>query len=269
MVTFEDVKSVLLSNSVLELEREYTSRQQINILENNLKAKEVLTCFLDELLYLPRGLDDVSKLNSLLMLYLNSGNPKAKKILLDILNKYGYNPNSELLRAIQMSDLFFQKHINEDDYERAIGGLTFSKGIISLKEKDVHIRSNQGIIKIVPLCESLGIKNISDKERQGFCHNLTSCILEKAKKLYVGYYYIPLCFKGHIEHSVIIDLENKEVLDFANNIIIPIRIWKSFFGSSTLFMDGETYQKLIKQVKEELDIDLNVCLLEQVRRRKK
>lgn len=185
MVTFEDVKSVLLSNSVLELEREYTSRQQINILENNLKAKEVLTYFLDELLYLPRGLDNISKLNSLLMLYLNSGNPKAKKILLDILNKYGYNPNSELLRAIQMSDLFFQKHINEDDYERAIGGLTFSKGIISLKEKDVHIRSNQGIIKIVPLCESLGIKNINDKERQGFCHNLTSCILEKAKKLYV------------------------------------------------------------------------------------
>lgn len=108
MVTFEDVKSVLLSNSLLELEREYTSRQQINILENNLKAKEVLTYFLDELLYLPRGLDDVSKLNSLLMLYLNSGNPKAKKILLDILNKYGYNPNSELLRAIQMSDLFFK-----------------------------------------------------------------------------------------------------------------------------------------------------------------
>ena len=100
MVTFEDVKSVLLSNSVLELEREYTSRQQINILENNLKAKEVLTYFLDELLYLPRGLDNISKLNSLLMLYLNSGNPKAKKILLDILNKYGYNPNSELLRAI-------------------------------------------------------------------------------------------------------------------------------------------------------------------------
>lgn len=108
MVTFQDVKSVLLSNSVLELEREYTSRQQINILENNLKAKEVLTYFLDELLYLPRGLDNISKLNSLLMLYLNSGNPKAKKILLDILNKYGYNPNSELLRAIQMSDLFFK-----------------------------------------------------------------------------------------------------------------------------------------------------------------
>ena len=45
MITFQDVKSVLLSNSVLELEREYTSRQQINILENNLKAKEVLTYF--------------------------------------------------------------------------------------------------------------------------------------------------------------------------------------------------------------------------------
>jgi hypothetical protein len=39
--------------------------------------------------------------------------------------------------------------------------------------------------------------------------------------------------------------------------------------SKVIFMDGETYQKLIKQVKEELDIDLNVCLLEQVRRRKK
>ena len=40
MVTFEDVKSVLLSNSVLELEREYTSRQQINILENHHITKQ-------------------------------------------------------------------------------------------------------------------------------------------------------------------------------------------------------------------------------------
>lgn len=269
MVTFDDVKSVLESTSIMELEKEYTSRQQINILENNLKAKEVLTYFLDELLYLPRGLDNVNKLNSLLMFYLNSGNPKAKKILLDILNKYGYNPNSELLRAVQMTDLFFQKHINEDDYERAIGGLTISKSIISLKEKEAQIKSNQGVIKMTPLCESLGIKTIKDEERQGFCHNITSCILEENKKLYAGYYYIPLCLKGHIEHSVVIDLDKKEVLDFANNIIMPIKMWKRYFGGSTLFIDGKTYQKLIKQVKEELDIDLNVCLLEQVRRRKK
>lgn len=52
MVTFDDVKSVLESTSIMELEKEYTSRQQINILENNLKAKEVLTYFLNYYIYL-------------------------------------------------------------------------------------------------------------------------------------------------------------------------------------------------------------------------
>lgn len=77
----------------------------------------------------------------------------------------------------------------------------------------------------------------------------------------------PFLLPGYMEHSVVIDLEKSEVLDFANNIIVPLKIWKKFFGSPTIFINGDYYQELAKQSKEKLNVDLNICLLEQVRRR--
>ena len=112
------------------------------------------------------------------------------------------------------------------------------------------------MLKLQSLCKTLGIRKITDEERRGFCHNLTSDVLIANKKLYGGYYYIPLSFTGYMEHSVVIDLEKSEVLDFANNIIVPL-----------IFINGDYYQELAKQSKEKLNVDLNICLLEQVRRR--
>ena len=76
-------------------------------------------------------------------------------------------------------------------------------------------------------------------------------------------------FKGYMEHSVIIDLNKNVVLDFAHNIMVPLKIWFKFLGEPNLLIDGKSYQELVKQAKGELDVDLNICLLEQVRRRTK
>lgn len=267
MITYEDIKKILESVDIAKLEKDYMTRQEVNLLDNTKKAKDVLAYFPDELIYLPKGLDNIGKLNALLMLYLNSGHSSAKRLIIEILKKYGYNPNNELLRAIQISDLYFEGQISQEDYIRAIGGLTNSKGVVNIKMDEIHIRTMQGMLKLQSLCKTLGIRKITDEERRGFCHNLTSDVLIANKKLYGGYYYIPLSFTGYIEHSVVIDLEKSEVLDFANNIIVPLKIWKKFFGSPTIFINGDYYQELAKQSKEKLNVDLNICLLEQVRRR--
>lgn len=269
MVTFDDIKTVLASTDVTKLEKDYTKRQENNRIDNAIKAKDVLVFFPDELIYLPKGLDNIGKLNALLMLYLNSGNLRAQRIITEILKKYGYNPDSEIIRAMQMSDLLFQHKIDEDDYKRAINGLTNTTGIMNIRKKEIQIKTMRGIIKMNPLCETLGITPISEEQRQGFCHNITSCVLEANKNLYGGYYYVPLEFKGYMEHSVIIDLNKNLVLDFAQDIMVPLKIWFKFLGEPNLLIDGKSYQELVKQTKEELDVDLNICLLEQVRRRTK
>ena len=100
MITYDDIKKILESVDIAKLEKDYMTRQEVNLLDNTMKAKDVLAYFPDELIYLPKGLDNIGKLNALLMLYLNSGHSSAKRLIIEILNKYGYNPNNELLRAI-------------------------------------------------------------------------------------------------------------------------------------------------------------------------
>ena len=72
MITYEDIKKILESVDIAKLEKDYMTRQEVNLLDNTKKAKDVLAYFPDELIYLPKGLDNIGKLNALLMLYLNN-----------------------------------------------------------------------------------------------------------------------------------------------------------------------------------------------------
>lgn len=269
MINFEDVKDALKDTDLKTLYENYTNRQQKNIDANNKKAKEILTYFPEEIITLPKELDSIGKLNALLMLYLNSWDQKSIKTILTILKKYKYKNNNELFRAIQMTDLFFQNELKNGEVEKLIYGLTITKSIRNINSKCVQINSILGNINLKPLYETIGYGIKDSQKRLGLCHDLTSCVLENNKDFYGAYYYIPLGFTGEIEHSVILDLKNHLVFDFANNIIVPFLIWRNFFGEPEFILSGSDYQTLGKKTKSELDIDLNMCLLEQVRKRKK
>lgn len=268
MITYEDIIRVINSSSITELEKDYTNRQVVNMLDNSFVIKEILAYFPDEMVFLPKGLDNQGKLNSLLMLYLNSGNYNARRLILDILEKYDYNPNNELLRLVQITDLYFLNYLKDYEYSNSVGGLTTCKGIIKSKSDVVEIRSNHGIVKLNKLDEYLGTSPIKEEQRQGFCHNLTSLVISNDSSLYGAYYYIPLAFKGSIEHSVVINMKDKEVWDFANNIIVPLSIWKRFLGSPSLLIDGAYYQNLCNKVYDKEGINLNICMMEEIRRKR-
>ena len=60
MITYDDIKKILESVDIAKLEKDYMTRQEVNLLDNTMKAKDVLAYFPDELIYLPKGLEFVN-----------------------------------------------------------------------------------------------------------------------------------------------------------------------------------------------------------------
>lgn len=56
---------------------------------------------------------------------------------------------------------------------------------------EIHIRTMQGMLKLQSLCKTLGIRKITDEERRGFCHNLTSDVLIANKNYMVDTIIFP------------------------------------------------------------------------------
>lgn len=100
MITYDDIKKILESVDIAKLEKDYMTRQEVNLLDNTMKAKDVLAYFPDELIYLPKGLDNIGKLNALLMLYLNSGHSSAKRLIIEILK------NMDIIQIMNYLELF-------------------------------------------------------------------------------------------------------------------------------------------------------------------
>ena len=91
MVTFDDIKAVYSSTSDSEINRTYTERQKENRRLNNEIAKEVFFEFPSEIISMPSDMSDSEKVSYLISLFLNSGNKRLIKIVLEILKKYNYN----------------------------------------------------------------------------------------------------------------------------------------------------------------------------------
>ena len=264
MITFEDIKEVYSTYSDSEIRNIYMERQQENIKANNEIVREVLLNFPCESLYIPQELSDSEKLNYLLSIFFNSENINAIKIVLDILKKYHYNNAPELLKTMQRTDLFFTKDIDFLTYSKLLYGATTIKNIEYADEKKVSISSTKGNIELLSLDKSIRLGSINPNKRRGLCHNLTSEVLKNCINLYGAYYYIPLEFTGFIEHSVLLDLEHNLVFDVANNIIVPLDIWKKFYNNPTILIKGNIFSELSKRCRGELGLYLTTSSLDSV-----
>lgn len=269
MITFEDIRNVYSTYSDSDICKIYTERQQRNINNNNEIAREILLNFPCEILYIPQGFSDCEKLNYLLSIFFNSGNFDAIKVVLDILKKYHYKMDSELLKTIQRTDLFFNKDIDFLTYSKLLYGATIIKNIEGVSLEKVSLSTTKGKINIHSLDKSFNMGCIDSEKRRGFCHNLTSDILIVNKDLYGAYYYVPLEFTGFIEHSVLLDLNHKLVYDFANNIVISLDIWQKFYNKPTILIKGSDFTKLSKKCFDELGLYLTTSTLDSVQRLKR
>ena len=260
MITFDDIKAVYSCTSDSEINKTYTERQKENSRLNNEIAKEVFLEFPSEIISMPSDMSDSEKVSYLISLFLNSGNKRLINIVLEVLKKYNYNTSS---------DYYFNKDINFITYSKLIYGATQIKNIEGASLQKVSLKSSYGNINLYPLDACFNMGKINAEKRRGFCHNLTSDILAFNPDLYGAYYYIPFEFKGYMEHSVLLDLNHGLVLDFANNIVLPLKTWEKFYNKPSILISGKEFSELSKRCNDELGLYLTTCTLDSVRRIRK
>lgn len=265
MVNFDDIKNLYEEYNIVDLADMYKKRQDDNIKKNDNIAKDILFYYPGYELIIPNELGYSEKLSYLIAFILNSGDKREISNLLKLLHKFHYNYKFELLKIMQNADFYFSKELSSDGFLKFLYGATCIKKILQVSLNEAILKVNKGNVKICSLNKVLGFQEIDKTSRRGLCHNITTDILLLNKDLYGAYYYIPLDFKGYIEHSVIIDPKHNLVLDFANNVIVALDIWKKFYGNPTVVISGSEFDYLNKRCNYELSEHLTTLTLEEAR----
>lgn len=249
--TFKDKENII---------KEYTERQEKSKNDNEKIAKEILSNFsmlVD--LNIPNNLSDTNKLNYLITLILNSEDPSYIKKLYTLLNYYKYNSNCELLKAMIKTDYLLNMEISFKEYELLVKGISITNPYM---RSDVAVSIDTAYGRT----DLFKINLIEPDARRGFCHDITSDVLRNRPNLYGAYYYIPMEFKGALEHSVIICKEKNLVYDFANNIAVPLPIWTRYYGEPSILIKGDTFIELDKKCQDNLGFCLTTWHLEETKR---
>lgn len=262
MFSFEEIKEVLDKHSYKELIEDYRLRQRYNSFKNDEITEDVITLLPISSYLLPFDIHDSLSLYIAGLRFRNDF--KKLEIINEILDKYHYNYTQELLVLSQYID-----QLQTGDYSIELFNY-LAKGLLSIEsitqiENDFLLDTNYGRIKITNQ-----ITDVEKSERRGLCHDVTSDFLNQTDDNYYGaYYYVPLAFKGYIEHSVVIDSDNNLVLDLANNNKIDYSVWNKLYPNCSFIISSKDFNKLNNQMLDYYDIPLQTAILEEVRRIRK
>lgn len=152
----------------------------------------------------------------------NPNNKKFKKIILDTLEKYGFNfysfYNSELIDAAICNK------------EILTNGLLIKE--FNVSENNMELVTEHGTFKATMLAETLNDTGLLTKKYQnlllGHCHELTTDMLEKNRLLAVTA-FCPYSFRLDILHSYNIG-DNNKIYDVSHNLIMDYDDYKKIFS---------------------------------------
>lgn len=261
MFKFEEIKETLEKYPYNKLMADYEIRQKSNYAKSDEVADEI-SSFLDFPSYI-LPFDAFSNLNIYIACLRNNNDFRKIAIIKDLLAKYSYRYSNEILCASQYID-----QLQTNDYPQNFFDL-IARGLLSIEKitqngDDFFLETYYSKIKITN-----PITDVPGDKRRGYCHNVTSDFLISNNNNYYGaYYYIPLPFVGFLEHSVVIDEDNKKVLDFANNSVIDLEIWQKIYPNCSFVISAKDFKTLYEQMMDSYDIALQPALLEEVKRKR-
>ncbi len=263
MIKFDDLDKVLKMRSVSLLNYDYTIRQQEQNNINNAKAKTVMNIFFNEGSRAWPNASDADYLIVKMALIINS-NPTQKEYFKYCLNKIGFQSAYELMSLMRMMDLISTKDLGLESIN-IMKNVFFTMKDVNFQQSNCSIllpNNNQG--KLHYASDLTGI-NIFHGERRGHCHDVTGQFLVKRPSLMGAYYYIPLPFSGHFEHSVLIDADKNMVYDLSQNIAIPLELWHEYYQPSFM-ISGEEFIELQLKAMEKYHTSISMNTIEEVKR---
>lgn len=264
---YNDIKEVLDKHSLRELIVNYSLRQKIN----NEKNEQIASQIVEELAYdselLPGS--STTKFGILLSALLNSGTMEGLDIAKRILSLYRYNKNQEIIVATQYIDLLNTKDIDPILFSYVMNGLIAISHATEVPGLGFKLDTDFGLIKVAPANKVLDIDPIEASKRRQLCHQITSSALFDYPNMYGAYYYIPQAFKGSLEHSVLIDPDNNQVIDLTNNSAMNLKTWQTIYYEPAFAIKGSDFKKLYDQTLNEYGEHIHMAALEEVRRIRK
>ena len=208
-------------------------------------------------------------MRNMMAICFNSENEKLLNKLDLYLKTYNYNDKSELIMIMIFIDRFLS---SEMDMNNLLYFLKGFKSFISLYYddfKNLNLKLNNSSGSIFEAHVKLGIERITPSDRRGQCHYLTELALCEFPELYGAYYYLPKCFKGYAEHSVLANYNQKVVYDLANNIALPLQAFESYYPHPSFVIKGTDFIKLDKIVQNEFGQCLSMYHIDSIIKTKK
>lgn len=268
MIRYDDIKDVLTKTDLKTIDEAYDQREKEALEICNSQAQKFLNSF-DLLPFdIEKHIDHENPRKTvahIIKFILNGPSEELKNQLINYLNKFGYNPNCELIIMMQYADQYFSQELSFEMLKLSTLSLTTLKGVnISDDKKLINALFPNTISMIQASSEA-----IAREKRSGICHYMTDLVLKNFPNLYGAYFYITDMFGAKHAHSVAIDIEKEIIIDPSNNIILKFKAFKNYYPHIAFMIKGSIYNEYYQKVKDEFGINLDPIILEEVRRRTK
>lgn len=269
MLSIAQINKTLDEHPIIELINDYYRKQEKNDIENS----KVIQEFLSPLIFgsitdekVRQKAAQTFRLSLIDAFY--SLSPELQLNLLKRLNDFHYRKQCELILLIKFSDLLLLNQIDENSFNKLLFGLTSIK-YAQITSSGIYVATDFGNGILKSASQQLGIGELYFPNRTGNCHNETTRILNKFPNLYGAYYYIPFEFAGYFDHSVIIDPKHNQVLDFANNIAIPLSLYQKYYPNYSFIIKGEDFIKIQEATFDHIGLKIGISTFEGIRRIRK
>lgn len=265
---YEEIKSIFGLLSEKYLENDYKTNEILSIRKNDLKAENILSeISRKETRDLPKDLSSIEKLNLVIGNTLANGNSKKRKVLFDVLLKYGYNTSNELLKMLSYADRYFESEISDSEFKDYFFKLVSALKVKEIKQNELNLTTLNGSFFVKKLDYECNLPRLNKITRRNNGNVIASEVLSDNENLYGAFYNIPLELFGNIGYCVLIDFNKGLVYDFANNAIVSLKIWNSYYGEPSLLISGKDYQVYRHCAIEDYNIHLDLPMLECIRKR--
>lgn len=267
---FDEMKEIIKSHSLEEIDQEYDIRHSISEKENTSIINGIVDLIdPNKEIFTNNNLSSDEKLQILLMILKYQTHNIDYQKLQNMLEINHYNWQAELLKALSYIDSINLKEITFDKAQ------LFMKAYFSIK--DLEIIDNNiylldtiyGKTKVFNAESVLQMESINPEERHQNCHLLTASSLHYTSGLFGAYYHIPRSFKGYYEHSIILNPEKKLAIDFANNFIISYPFFQKYYGIPSYIISSKEYNDLDQKFMNEYNVHMSLTGLETIRLLKK
>lgn len=268
MIRYDDIKDILTKTSLKTIDEAYNQREKEALEISNSNAQKFLNGF-DLLPFDIKNYIDYENprktVAQIIRFILKGPNEELKEQLINYLNRFGYNPNHELIIMMQYDDQYFSQELSFEMLKLSVLSLTTLKGVNTSDDKMLINALFPNTINMIQASSEA----IAREKRIGLCHYMTDLTLKNFPNLYGAYFYITDMFGAKHAHSVAIDIEKGIIIDPANNIVLKLKHFRQYYPHIAFMIKGSIYNEYRKRLKDEFGICIDPIILEEVRRRTK